>query len=105
MSYCGGCPGGLTNQLLYFHPRVIDYIRAETMSCLRYGLNPVYVDWTNTGSEDGTVAHPFNTAEEGVQVAIPGATVYIAPGSYPESFVVNRPMTLMTSGGIVTIGQ
>jgi len=106
MSYCWGCPGGLSNQLLYFHPRVALTIRQSVdASCLRYGLNPVYVDWSNTGTEDGTISNPFNTAEEGVQVAIPGATVYIASGSYPESFVVNRPMTLMTSGGIVTIGQ
>lgn len=104
MSYCWGCPGGLTNQLLNFHPRVANFIRASvSMSCLRYGLNPVYVDWKNPGPEDGTISHPFNTAVEGVQVAIPGATVYIAPGSYPESLIANRPMTLMAYGGIVTI--
>jgi hypothetical protein len=102
MSYCWGCPGGLSNQLLNFHPRVVQVIRA-TMSCLPYGLNPVYVDWKNTGSEDGTISHPFDTAVEGVQAVIPGGTVYIAPGSYPESFIANRPMTLMAYGGTVTI--
>ncbi len=94
MSYCWGCPGGLSNQLLNFHPRVVQVIRA-TMSCLPYGLNPVYVDWKNTGTEDGTISHPFDTAVEGVQAVIPGGTVYIAPGTYPESFIANRPMTFM----------
>lgn len=100
MSYCWGCPGGLTNQLLYFHPRVINHIRVHVnMSCLRFGLNPVYVDWKNTGPEDGTISNPFDTAVEGAQAAIPGAIVYIAPGSYPESLIVNRPMTFISYGG------
>ncbi|MHC4111852.1 MAG: M12 family metallo-peptidase [Planctomycetota bacterium] len=114
MSYCWGCPGGLTNQLLYFHPRVINHIRMHVdMSCLRYGINPVYVDWTNIGFEDGTMGHPFNTVAEAVHVVIPDGTVYINPGSYPETetltvnpsgLIINRPVTLRTTGGMVTIG-
>jgi hypothetical protein len=114
MSYCWGCPGGLDNQLLYFHSRVAQRIRQSVdASCLRYGLNPVYADWTNIGFEDGTMGHPFNTVTEAVQVVIPDGTVYIYPGSYPETetftvnpagLTINRPVTLRTTGGLVTIG-
>jgi hypothetical protein len=76
-------------------------------------MNPVYSDWTNIGFEDGTAGHPFNTVAEAVQVVIPDGTVYINPGSYPETetltvnpqgLTLNRPVTLRTTGGMVTIG-
>jgi hypothetical protein len=109
MSYCGGCPGGLSNQLLSFHPRVVSRIRESVdTSCLRYGLDPAYVDGSNTGFEDGSISNPFNTVEEGVQFVVPGGIVIITPGFYPEQFVddrtIHRPMKLSTSGGTVTIG-
>jgi len=106
MSYCGGdhC-GGLSNLELRFHDRAALRIRQSVdASCLRHGINPVYVDWTNIGFEDGTIAHPYNTVHEGVQVAIPGGTVYIASGSYHEGFIANRPATLLATGGPVYIG-
>ncbi len=115
MSYCGGdhC-GGLVNFELRFHERVVAKIRQVVdISCLRYGINPVYVDWTNSGFEDGTIGHPFNTVAEAVHVVIPDGTVYIYTGSYPETdtltlnpsgLIINRPVTLRTTGGMVTIG-
>jgi hypothetical protein len=108
MSYCGStfC-GGYANQLLSFHTRTVERIRqfvdTET-SCLGYGLDPVYVDIANNGFEDGSAANPFNRVYEGVEAVIPGGAVYIAPGSYPEEFIANRPATLRTTGGAVTIG-
>ena len=108
MSYCGRplC-GGYANELMCFHPRVAACIRSylAMSGCLRYGLNPVYVDWANTGVENGTIANPFNTVVEGVQVVIPDGAVYIRSGSYPEILNFNRPVTLLATGGPVTIGQ
>ncbi|MHC4695063.1 MAG: M12 family metallo-peptidase, partial [Planctomycetota bacterium] len=116
MSYCGGdnC-GGYSNELMSFHPRVVNCIRqyVESLACIRVGLNPVYSDWTNTGFENGTAAFPYNTVAESLQVVIPDGTIYIRSGSYPEmeimiinphGFTINRPVTLRTTGGMVTIG-
>jgi hypothetical protein len=77
-------------------------------------LSPVvYVDWSNTGTEDGSLAHPFNTVTEGAYRAAPGATVSIESGNYSETLVIShtgylvidRPMTLIGTNGIVTIGK
>jgi hypothetical protein len=73
----------------------------------------VYVDWSNTGTEDGTAAHPYNTVTEGAYRAAPGATVSIESGNYSETLVISntgyllidRPMTLIATNGIVTIGK
>jgi len=105
MSYCKSCPGGLANVDIRFHPRVITRIRQSVdASCLRSGLNPVYVDWAYVGFEFGTQLFPFNTATEGTRVVIPGGTVYFDAGAYPEWIRANRPMVLRTTGGPVVIG-
>lgn len=116
MSYCGRAYcGSYANELMSFHPRVVNCIReyVDISDCIRHGMNPVYSNWTNIGFEDGTAGHPFNTVAEAVQVVIPDGTVYINPGSYPETetltvnpqgLTINRPVTLRTTGGMVTIG-
>ena len=106
MSYCKSCPGDLLNMDLRFGDRVIQRIRQSVdVSCLRSGQDPVYVDWTNnTGIEIGSSFFPYNTVLEGVQVVIPGGTIHIDAGAYPEGIVANRPMILRTTGGSVVIG-
>lgn len=65
----------------------------------------IYVDRANTnGTEDGTSAHPYNTILEGTNAAN-GGTVWIASGSYAETLTLNRPMTLRSTGGTVTVGK
>ena len=116
MSYCGGdnC-GGYANEIMSFHPRVVRCIReyVDFSDCIRHGMNPVYADWSNTGDEDGSPANPFNTVAEAVQVVIPNGTVNIGVGVYretetisvnPHGFTIDRPVTLRTTGGMVTIG-
>jgi hypothetical protein len=65
----------------------------------------VYVDWDSV-YEDGTATYPWNTVWEGHGAAYPGGSVYIAPGTYPETLTLLKPATLYRSGssGIVTIG-
>jgi hypothetical protein len=73
----------------------------------------VYVDWSSAGTEDGTAAHPYNTVTEGAYRAATGATVSIESGNYSETLVISntgyllidRPMTLIGTNGIVTIGK
>jgi hypothetical protein len=72
---------------------------------LRFSV--VFVDAANSGAEDGSVDHPFNTVEEGTCFVVDEGALWIAPGSYPEHFAISRPMTLFRygSGGSVEIGE
>jgi hypothetical protein len=68
-------------------------------------LSGVYVDVDATGYEDGTTDHPFDTVIEGANAVYPGGTVWIGPGTYAETLIIHRPMTLRENGGIATIGE
>src|SRR5262249_36456065 len=63
--------------------------------------------FNNTGYEDGTFLHPYNTVGEGNFAAMPGDTISIAPGNYDERPLLNRPSRLQRVGstGVVTIGR
>ncbi len=53
--------------------------------CSLHAQQVICVDVSNnTGIEDGTPAHPFNTILEGLQLARNGDTVSVFPGNYPE---------------------
>jgi hypothetical protein len=108
MSYCGSCsPDGLDNIDLEFHSRVIDTMRehidAQDTACMREARDPVYVDRSNTGLEDGTAANPYNTVVEGAETVLPGGTVLITPGDYPETNVLPYPSTLRKDDGTGTV--
>lgn len=48
----------------------------------------IYVDASNnTGIEDGSQEHPFNTVIEGIDAAAEQDTVFVAHGTYDESYV------------------
>ena len=67
----------------------------------------IYVDRANTGFEDGTLARPYNTIDEGLENSVPHGTLIITAGSYPEGGLTftrfNVPLTVRASGGTVTI--
>lgn len=69
--------------------------------------NSVYVDCDNSGYEDGSPTWPWETVYEGHGAALPGGTVHIAPGSYPETLTLRKAATLERWGasGVVTIGE
>jgi len=67
--------------------------------------NAIFVDHANTGLEDGTFEHPFNTVAKGVARAAPGNTVAIKAGNYPETLTVTKRLRLLALGGSVTIGK
>lgn len=51
----------------------------------------IYVDIANnTGYEDGTPTHPFNTILEGLQLSLNGDSLAIASGTYAEDTLVVR---------------
>jgi hypothetical protein len=67
----------------------------------------IYVDITNnTGIEDGTQAHPFNTIKEGINAAAPGNQVMIRQGTYvPDDSWSGNPHTLLLKAGVSLVGE
>jgi len=60
----------------------------------------VYVDNSNTGTEDGSYEHPYNTIQEGVDNAFGDKWVYVREGSssYVEQVELASGITLWGSG-------
>ena len=56
-----------------------------TLHCSLKAQQVIYVDVSNnTGIEDGTLAHPFNTILEGLQLSQDGDSISIVSGNYTE---------------------
>ena len=113
-----GCTGGgadadcgimnsVNNGSLVFGSRAVNSITSyrSSATCLATCVNPVYVDWRNNGSQDGTLANPYKTVESGVRNALVGGQVSIYSGTYPENIPINKSATLTTRGGSIAIGQ
>lgn len=62
----------------------------------------IYVDWTNTGYEDGTYANPYSTVKEGVGAAWPNATISIRGGEYEETgdIIIDKSVDLKARGDV-----
>jgi hypothetical protein len=68
--------------------------------------NTINVDWTNASAwEDGSSAHPYDTATEGHFAAMGGDTILFQAGNYPETPTFATPTTVQSEGGTATIGE
>ena len=68
-------------------------------------LDVLYVDAGNTGTQDGTAAHPYRTVRQAAG-AITSCIrdISIQSGDYPESpLTLNTPVTLVTRNGPATL--
>jgi len=74
---------------------------------LMLNAQTVYVDINNnTGIEDGTEAHPFNTIKEGINFALPGNLVMIKQGTYiPDESWSGNDHTLFLKAGVNLEGE
>lgn len=58
----------------------------------------IYVDQSNTsGIEEGSILHPYSTIQRGVDVALSGASVIVAPGTYHENVEFRNENIVLTS--------
>jgi hypothetical protein len=80
-----------------------------THPIIRYWLEiggTMHVDRTNmTPPWDGTPANPFPMVSQAANAAWSGLRIKIREGSYPETLTISKPLTLVSAGGTVTIGQ
>lgn len=67
-------------------------------------VNDVWVNFTHTGVERGTMGEPYSSVTEGASFVNAGGTVHVAAGANNEALVISDPMTLVAEGGIVSIG-
>ncbi len=70
--------------------------------------NYIYLDFAAPDGGNGTQAAPFNTLDDAVSAADPGATIEIAPGATPEIGTVTKALTVIngnSGGGTVQLGN
>jgi hypothetical protein len=66
--------------------------------------DPIWVDFTYAGIEDGSEANPFNTLAEGRDFVTPAGTVYLKAGTTAEAIRVTKAMRLEAPSGTARAG-
>ncbi len=58
-------------------------------------LKDIYIDASNSGTEDGSAANPYNTIQEGYDAVLPSGTLHISEGNYQiGDLILNKRMTV-----------
>jgi hypothetical protein len=75
------------------------------LGCVPAAAATIFVDWQNSGVQDGTAAHPYRTLPQAIAAAAPGDTLGIRTGAYNlcGGGLLNKPMTFRADNGPVTI--
>lgn len=71
---------------------------------LKHYTHIIRVDSSNSGSQDGTFAHPFRTVTGAVNLAWSGAEIRTHADTYNEVVIINKRVRLTTDGGPTRIG-
>jgi len=77
-----------------------EYLIAATYGRGMYRCHPfpvIYVDFSNTGLQDGTLSHPFKTVQQGIDAVSPGSMISIWGHTYDEL----NPIVISKRGRIV----
>lgn len=97
----GGCDTSGANVGTSFEVNAL-----ETAIADHPGINTFYVDKIRFGAtENGTIFHPYDTVSEAVNTAPIGGHVSIVTGTYNETGIFSKPMTLSAPVGNVTLGN
>ncbi len=91
---CEGCPVGFH---LWTTPG-----HFFTVPALR---NLTYVNFNAAQEGNGSAVLPYRNLLLGIAMTVTGGTVVMQPGSFQLHLEIKQPVTLTTSGGVITIGQ
>ncbi|MFP6596662.1 MAG: lamin tail domain-containing protein, partial [Candidatus Hydrogenedentota bacterium] len=69
------------------------------------GAGALYVDFSNTGPEDGTSPQPFNTLDEALGQATLGQLISLSAFASHETPTITQAVTLTSNSGTATIGD
>ena len=75
---------------------------SDTVGGVRAPGGAVFVDVSNSGVELGTFDNPYNTIQEGIDVAVGGQAVVVAPGTYAGGVVLNKNLLVVGMAGAST---
>jgi len=80
--------------LIFFNVFSIGFLTEQSHAAGR----EIYVDDSFSAYRDGSAEHPYKTISEAVTLANDGDTIYVFSGTYNESLVINKRLSLI--GGI-----
>lgn len=84
---------------------ILTLVPLVAMAPLSPQAQEVYVDRCAFGGGDGSRDNPYNTLPRAVAEALPGSTLVVQTGTYPERFNIQKNLTITAVGGPVRIGQ
>ena len=58
-----------------------------------------YVSDVTDPAEDGSADHPFDSIQEGIDVAVGGDTIEVADGTYTEDLLIGKGVTVRSASG------
>jgi len=75
--------------------KIVLALTVLTVASMLFSQETIYVDWQNTGFEDGSIDHPWNTIQEGIDDAEARDTVIVGDGVYEENMLTIGPEKLI----------
>jgi hypothetical protein len=90
-------------------PNYASHVGALLAACSNPPAPPcngsIYVDAAHSGTGSGKATSPLRTISAAYDYACPGAQLHIEGGAYPETLPLAKQITLLRTGGLVTIGD
>jgi len=65
----------------------------------------LYVDFSRSGTGDGSLDQPFGLLAEGLAFSLPNGSIVLRGGNSAELLTISQPVILTADSGVVTIGQ